>query len=126
MSKEDFVLDSEYLVTLLVIVPKCVGRGEGGRVSWPVLGDHRMKLALPVERRVGPLCCHKPCFTLVTRSVRKRMSLRVPSHRHSYTGAPGGQLCLHNSRREVVAVAEAAIYRAPAVSSLSHGLSWEV
>lgn len=34
VSKEDFVLDSEYLITLLVIVPKYVGRK--GQEHWPV------------------------------------------------------------------------------------------
>lgn len=43
VSKEDFVLDSEYLITLLVIVPKYVDR--------KVLGC----LAL-IESEVGPLC----------------------------------------------------------------------
>lgn len=43
VSKEDFVLDSEYLITLLVIVPKYVDKKAVGC------------LAL-VESKVGPLC----------------------------------------------------------------------
>lgn len=45
VSKEDFVLDSEYLITLLVIVPKYVDRkAVGGRGL------------CSVESEVGPLC----------------------------------------------------------------------
>lgn len=43
VSKEDFVLDSEYLITLLVIVPKYVDRKAAGC------------LAL-VQSEVGPMC----------------------------------------------------------------------
>lgn len=43
VSKEDFVLDSEYLTTLLVIVPKYVGR--------KIMG-----VCCSGENEVGPLC----------------------------------------------------------------------
>lgn len=43
VSKEDFVLDSEYLTTLLVIVPKYVGR--------KIVG-----VCCSGENEVGPLC----------------------------------------------------------------------
>lgn len=43
VSKDDFVLDSEYLITLLVIVPKYVAR-------------KRVGVPCSVESEVGPLC----------------------------------------------------------------------